>query len=265
LLALSGISVLAEDLSVAPAFKPDASPLVRLEAKNGQTHFQLGDLIPLELVFADPGFVPTPEAQKLTPIQRAMQVAHPLPGQHTVNSIDYGDLADTITITPSAGWFQWQGKSGHDYSSSEQLTEHEIRVPLVLNQGFVFREPGHYEVSVTTFRLDGKPATTNPIGLDLTARPAEEELALVRRLNAQIVNPSSGSNSCPCERGNPAAEQLAALPGDDAVRAKAHWLVAEGDDLDDARQAITRAGRLGQLRVTVAASRRRLARPAAHS
>lgn len=138
------VAVLAGTLfnAVAQEPQPVSQAVVRLEAKDGQTHFHLGDLITLELVFSDPGYIPTPESQKLTPIQRAMQATHPLPGQHVVNSSDYSDLTDTVTITPADGWFQWQGKSGHDYASTTLLTDHEIRIPLVLNQGYVFREPG---------------------------------------------------------------------------------------------------------------------------
>ena len=231
---LAGSSATAQDPAISPTSGADSNGLVRLEAKDGQTHFRLGDLITLELVFSNPGNVPPSESQKLTPIQRARQAADSLTGQHNINGTDYGDLADTVTITPSAGWFQWQGKSGHDYMSIEVPNDHEIRMPLVLNQGYVFREPGHYEISVTTSRLDNRPLTTNSIGLDLTARAAEEEQALVRSLNAQLASPLAADCSGPWGRGNPAAEQLAALPGDDAVRAKVRWLLAE--EQEDVRQ-----------------------------
>ena len=237
-LILAGGSALAQESAVSTAGKADSKVQVRLEAKGGQTHFRIGDLIPLELVFSNPGFVPSPESEKLTPIQRAMRAQLPQPGQHVVNSVDYGDLADTVAISPATGWFQWQGKSGHDYLSAQELTNHEMRVPLVLNQGYVFREPGHYEISVTTYRLDGKPVTTDPIGLDLTARPTDEERALVRSLNFEIANRKKPGGRCRCATGNLPAEQLAALPGDDAVRAKVHWLLDVGDDHDDVRQAI---------------------------
>lgn len=217
--------------AVAQEPKPVSRAEVRLEAKNGQTRFQLGDLITLEVVFSNPGYVPVPESLKLTPIQRATQAAHPLPGEHTVNPTDYGDLADTITITPADGWFQWQGESGHDYSSAGLLTDHEIRVDLVLNQGYVFRKPGHYEVTVTTYRLDGKPVTTNPIGLDLTARPADEEQALVRRLDAAIAKNDTDSTTCGCGDGNEDAERLSYLTGDDATRAKVKWLLGPDEDI----------------------------------
>ena len=234
--ALAGSPTSAQDSPNPAAGGVDTGPLVRLEAKDGRTHFQLGDLITLELVFSNPGYIPIPESQKLTPIQRAMQAAHPLPGQHTVNPLDYGDLADTIAIAPADGWFQWQGKSDHDEIAAYPLTDHEIRVPLVLNQGYVFREPGHYEISVMTYRVDGKPVATNPVGLDLAARPAGEERALVRSLDAEIAKKATASTSC-CRRDeNGTAEQLAALSGDDAVRAKVRWLLA--DDDNSARNAM---------------------------
>jgi len=237
-IALAGSVALTQDAADSAAPLADSGAQVRLEATDGKTQLHLGDLIALDLVFSYPGYVPPPESQKLTPIQMAMRAAHPLPGQHIVNTTDYGDLADTITITPAAGWFQWQGRSDHDYFSSTQLTNHEISVPLVFNQGYVFKEPGHYEIRVTTYRLDSKSLTTNSIGLDLTARPADEEQALVRSLNAQLASPEPDNDSCRCERGNLAAEQLAALPGDDAMRAKVHWLLAGRDDSQDVRQTM---------------------------
>jgi hypothetical protein len=235
---LAGGAMPAQDSPNPGAAGAGAGPQVRLEAKDGRTHFRLGDLITLELVFSNPGFVPAAEPEPLTPIQRAMRAAHPLPGQHTVNPTDYGDLADAITITPADGWFQWQGKSGHDYLSEELLTDHEIRVALVLNQGYVFRQPGHYEVSVTTYRLDSKPVTTNRIGLDLAARPADRERALVRRLDAEIAKRKPADAECFCKDENGAAEQLAAFPGDDAVRAKVRWLLTEDEDHGSARSAM---------------------------
>ena len=230
--------VMAQYSPSSPMASSDTGPQVRLETKDAQTRFQLGDLITLQLVFTNPGFVPTPQSQPLTPIQRARQAMHPAPGQHIVNPTDYGDLADSVSITPESGWFQWQGKSGHDYFTQELLTDHEIRVDLVLNQGYVFREPGHYEIRVTTWRLDGKPVTTNPVGLNLAARPADEERALVRSLDAEIASHKTASDSCSCESRNGAAEHLAALPGDDAVRAKIRWLLAEGEDEDGIKNAM---------------------------
>jgi hypothetical protein len=235
---LAGTSALTQDSSTSPVSGVDSGPQVRLEIKDAQTHFYLGDIITLQLVFIHPGFVPPPQSQPLTPIQRAMLAVHPAPGQHTVNPTDYGDLADSVSITPESGWFQWQGKSGHDYFTAEPLTDHEIRVDLVLNQGYVLRDPGHYEIKVTTWRLDGKPVTTNPVGLDLAARPADNERALVRSLDAEIASHKTTVGSCACEKKIGAAEHLAALSGDDAVRAKIRWLLSDVGDEDSIQSAM---------------------------
>jgi hypothetical protein len=237
-IVLSGTSALAQNTSSPSVSGVDTGPQVRLETKDAQSHFLLGDLITLQLVFTHPGFIPPVQAQPLTPIQRARQAMHPAPGQHTVNPTDYDDLADSVSITPESGWFQWQGKSGHDYFTQELLTDHEIRVDLVLNQGYVFREQGHYEIKVTTWRLDGKQVTTNPVGLDLAARPADDERTLVRSLDAEIASHKTASDSCCCESRNTAAEHLAALPGEDAVRAKVRWLLSDGGDEEDIQNAM---------------------------
>ena len=73
--------------------------------------------------------------------------------------------------------------------------------------------------------------------MDLTARTADEEQALVRSLDAQLARPEPAN--CRCRTENVAAEQLAALPGDDAVRAKVQWLLTDGDDHQDIRQVIS--------------------------
>jgi hypothetical protein len=213
----------AQDSAVSVA--PGTGELqVRLEARDGQTSFKLGDTIRLELIFSHPGFGSLPPLPPRTPMEIAQGVRRP--GEHTVNTTDYGDLADKVNITPASGVFQWQGPSAHDYFSAEPLTDHELRVSLVLNQGYTFHDPGHYEVSVTTYRLDGQPFTTGPLGLDIAGRSDEEELALVRNLDAQIAGSTGRQRAAP-------ARQLAALTGDDAVRAKVGWLLAETDDEDD--------------------------------
>jgi hypothetical protein len=180
------------------------TPEVRLEVKDGRTQFQIGDRIELELVFRNPSH-----------------------DAWTLNTTVYGDLSETVTIAPATGWMQWRGPSGHDYSSATALKEAEIRIHVVLNDGFVFREPGHYEVSVTTSRLSrGEfrqqsalgPVTTNTVGIDLTTMPAEQESTLVGSLSAELA----GSEG---EVREQAAVRLAGLAGDDAVREKVRWLL----------------------------------------
>lgn len=205
--------------SAALAQQPASQAEVRLEARNNQTTFKLGDIIPLRLVFRDPAF---PDVRStLQPNKPWM----PLPGQRTVNTTDYGDLADDVTITPATGWFKWQGRSGHDYSNSTPLDATGIRVAVILNQGYVFREPGHYEITITTRRAGyEQPMTTNPLGIDIAPRSADEEAALVRSLDSTIAN-SKG------KQRNRAALQLSYLPGDDAARTKIRWLLSEEDDV----------------------------------
>jgi hypothetical protein len=185
---------------------------VRLETKDGQTHFKLDEPIILELVFTahTPGF--------------------------TVNTVNYGDLSEQVNITPAEGWFRHHGSSGHDYLSTTKLEDEPIRIPVLLNQGIVFQKPGHYEISMTTGRLiasqpgfAGIRLTTNSVAIEITAPDEQEESALVRSLSAQIET----------SRGQPrrdAALQLAFLAGDDAVRAKVHFFLDPGTDPSDSGQ-----------------------------
>ncbi|MBS1815287.1 MAG: hypothetical protein JSS87_10465 [Acidobacteria bacterium] len=185
---------------------------VRLEAHDGQTQFKLGDLIQLDLVFQDAAF---PDIRAEQPGNRPWL---PLPGQPTVNNINYPDIADDATITPATGWFRWRAKSAHDYSTRTPVDATGIRIPVLLNQGYVFRQPGHYEITITTRRMAGTPITTNAVGIDITARSPEDEAALVWSLNAAIASTRG-------KEQQKAAQQLAFLPGEDAARAKVQWLL----------------------------------------
>jgi hypothetical protein len=216
-------------LALAPAAcisqQPDSSPAtVRLEVKDGQSHFLLGDRIVLELVFTNPGS-----------------------GDYTLNTTIYGDLSEKVTITPAEGWLQWRGPSGHDYSTVTKLESNEIRIPVILNDGFIFRQPGHYQVSVTTSRLQqGKPLasgnqyltlTTNTVSFDLSERSADEEAALVRTLTNEIASQAGAPTSMNDPRLE-AAVRLAGLPGDAAVRAKVSLLLDDSEANQPVRQII---------------------------
>lgn len=215
---------------------PTSQAEVRLEAKDGKTQFQLGDPILLELVFRDPAF---PDMRSTLPPNKGWM---PLPGQRVVNGNDYGDLADDVTITPATGWFRWQGRSGHDYMSATPLDATGLRVPLLLNQGYVFREPGHYDITVTTHRMGREGATTNTLGIDIAARSDDEEAALVRTLDATIAA-SKG------KQRQRAAEQLAYLPGDDAARSKVRWLLSNHQSVSNIMTAGIAATRNQQLQL----------------
>jgi hypothetical protein len=163
---------------------------------------------------------------------------------------------------------------------------------VLLNRTITFKEPGHYEVTLTTERL--RPSvgskvtsieacepcrTTNAIGIDLSMRDDFEEAALVASLSRVLEDTKEdapGSEATPEEKAEflkqfeelrntddsteakkrreallqkmsesvsnqlaaeqhqedarrEAATRLAYLPGDDAVRARVHFLVAEGE------------------------------------
>ena len=209
--------------------RPLSRAEVRLEAKDGQTHFYLGDLIRLELVFRDPAFPnqsTSPGQTVSQPPDKAQLRKAQLPseGQVAVNATDYSDIADEVTIAPASGWFQWQGRSGHDYFTQTPLDATGIRVPLILNQGYVFREPGHYDITVTTNRMGREPVTTNAVGIDIAARSPADEAAFVKTLDATLAVSAGAALQN-------AAEQLASLTGDDAARAKVKWLSGSNQEI----------------------------------
>jgi hypothetical protein len=190
---------------------------VQLEAHDGKTKFYLGDRIQLDLVF------------------RRTSGDKPL----FVNATLYGDLVDQVEITPAKGWIQWHGQSGHDYAVvGPPITTGELRFPVVLNEGFVFRQTGHYEIRVTTRRLGGtQPEVTNTMGIDLEEMPEGMESAEVRELVAEIA---SAANTKEGHTSRTAAvAKLAALGGDDALREKMRMmLAADGDMRQNSRLAL---------------------------
>ncbi len=196
----------------APSVRP---PEVRLEGHDGKTQFRLGEVIRLDLVFPLPAGAP-----------------------YSVNTIDYGDLADAVEITPKTGWVRWAGQSAHDYLSTGPLPGPEVRVSLVLNQGFVFHDPGHYEIHVTTNRLlsGGSntkgfgPLTTDSLGIDILPMPSADEAALVRTLQAEITGTSPNQRDLHSPHRE-AIQNLAALGGDDALHAKLALILRADSDM----------------------------------
>jgi hypothetical protein len=116
----------------------------------------------------------------------------------------------------------------------------ESRIPIVLNEGFVFQEPGHFEVRVTTNRLSqgsdlshlqpNGPVTTNALGIDLVPMPADVEAEHVKSLMFEIASVDRHTKAGSAAHKE-AISHLATLPGDDALRAKIRLIVAEDDDM----------------------------------
>ena len=220
LFALTGSLASQEMPPTAPA---GPAPEVRLEAHDSKSQFYAGDRIELDLVFRNATSDP-----------------------YMLNNTVYGDLADKVEVAPTNGWIQWQSRSGHDYASVAELGAREVRIPVVLSEGFVFRDPGHYEVRVTTNRLSRGgdvlhlalcgPITTNAMGIDVAPMPADFEAEQVRSLESEI-NSADTQTRVGSEAHQEAVARLAALQGDDALRAKIRLILAEDDDM----RRVTRA------------------------
>jgi hypothetical protein len=162
----------------------DSGAAVRLETHNGQTRFKLGDRVMVDLVFTSrtPGYVVNTDAYPYRPVS---------------------DLAEVV---PAEGWvrtyrtFRGQGQDG---SALATLGTDPLRVPVLLNRTIAFQKPGHYEVKLTTERLRTAATfmnttsaeacdpcrTTNTVGIDLSARSAREESALVVSLSRELEDP----------------------------------------------------------------------------
>jgi len=162
---------------------------VRLESHNGQTHFKIGDPVVLDLVFTgrSPGYVVN------------------------TNTTSYLPVSDLVELAPESGWvrshssFRGQGLNGNALAN---LDSSSIRVPILLNRTITFKEPGHYEVTVTTERLRtsddwtvtslescGPCRTTNAVGIDLSERDESEEAALVESLSRELEETKNSASA----------------------------------------------------------------------
>jgi hypothetical protein len=189
-------------------------PEVTLEPHEGKTHFYLGEPIRLDMVFRNTSGTPM-----------------------MLNGTDYGDLSDKVSISPAEGWIQWRGQSGHDYAAVQTLTSHAERVAVRLNDGYVFRKPGHYTIRVTEQRVTGgtmgkstaiPPTLTNGVEIDLEEMPEGMEASIVRQVQNEVANAPAGVQG---QRIREAAfARLAALQGDDALAEKVRRIVAADED-----------------------------------
>lgn len=277
------IAVCATGFSCGPVLAQSPAPIlptdgsgatVRLEPHEKQTQFKLGDPITLDLVVTakSPGYAVSMDGNRFNAPQ------------------------DLVNVTPADGWFRSEGTQ---YGGSpKDLGQSPVRIPVVLNRGIVFRQPGHYEIRITTMRLipsrTGIPPgtqccvpvprwseTTNAVGIDILPRNEREESALVAQLSSFIERekPQSGFsddfkkqqeplvNELGSMLKNPPADsqrmmelmrqlraaeaeeeariekqkearrdaaiRLSYLQGDDAIRAKVRWILADNEDGSD--------------------------------
>lgn len=205
LLCMAGLTAAAQTVPM---------PEVTLEPHDGKTHFYLGEPIRLDMVFRNTSRTPM-----------------------MLNGSDYGDLSDKVSITPAEGWIQWRGQSGHDYAAVQTLTSHAERIPVRLNDGYIFRKPGHYTIRVTEQRVSGgnmdkstviPPTLTNSVEIDVEEMPAGMEADIVRQVQNEVANAPAGVIG---QRIREAAfTRLAALQGDDALQEKVRRIVDADED-----------------------------------
>lgn len=204
------LALLIGAASLTAAAQTVAMPEVSLEPHNGKTHFYLGETIRLDMVFRNTTGTPM-----------------------MLNGTDYDDMSDAITISPTEGWIQWRGKSGHDFATVQTLTSRAQRVAVRVNDGYVIRKPGHYEIRVTEQRVTAGtmakavvlPATlTNEVGIDVDAMPEDMEAESLREIQNDLANAPEGSNDSYRIR-QAAFHRLATLQGDEALAEKIRTIV----------------------------------------
>ena len=199
---------------LAAAAQTIPMPEVSLEPHDGKTHFYLGETIRLDMVFRNTTGTPM-----------------------MLNTTDYGDMSDKVSITPADGWTPWRGQSGHDFASVQTLTDHPMRIPVRITDGYVIRKPGHYDIRVTEQRVSGGTMTkatripetlTNEVGIDVEEMPATMEAEIVHEVQNDLANAPEGRTGYRMRMA--AFNRLASLQGDDALAEKLHLIVTEDED-----------------------------------
>ncbi|HEY9138587.1 MAG TPA: hypothetical protein VIM67_09965, partial [Terriglobus sp.] len=189
-------------------------PEVTLEPHDGKTHFYLGETIRLDLVFRNTTGTPM-----------------------MLNTTDYGDMSDKVSITPAEGWMQWQGQSNHDFAAVGTLTDHAQRIAVRITDGYVFRKPGHYNIRVAEQRVTGGtmgkataiPATlTNEVSIDVEEMPDGMETEILHEIQNDLANAPAGNRGQQIRRA--AFARLASLQGDEALAEKVRRIVAADEE-----------------------------------
>jgi hypothetical protein len=146
---------------------------VHLEPHLGQTKFQIGDPIILDLVFTSrsPGYIAATDQNFFFPPH------------------------DQVDIAPSSGWVRTHDSVLQQTCCNETSTldSEPVYVPVLLNRTITFLQPGHYTVTVTTARMgtlitlgEVNPVTTNSVAIDVSAREDTDQDAEVAALSGRL-------------------------------------------------------------------------------
>lgn len=165
---------------------------VHLEPHAGQTLFEIGDPVLVDLVFSghSPDYVVKTE------------------------SSPYLQPVDQVDVAPDGGWVRTRGIARGlplNLNALATLDGDAIRVPVLLNRTVTFLTPGHYEVTVTTERLRIAETVmksmaldkcemcrrTNAVGIDLVERDPQEEAATATALIRTIEDAKESSLESP--------------------------------------------------------------------
>jgi hypothetical protein len=160
---------------------------VYLEPHAGQTQFKIGDPVVMDLVFAGKAaqyVVKTESGPYLPPV-------------------------DEVDVAPAGGWVRTRAIARGlplNLNALVPLKGDAIRVPMLVNRTVTFTTPGHYAVTVTTDRLRLKDTLlketaldkcdvcrkTTAVSIDVVARDAGEEAALIKELTRAIEEGAKG-------------------------------------------------------------------------
>lgn len=181
---------------------------VRLATLDAKTDYELGEAIPLRVVFSSrrPGY--------------------------RVDATRYGlhgdGVHDTVTVSPADRAFHWHGQDESDEVEWQPLTAQGLAIDILLNNVVILKAAGTYRISVTTTRLarasrhggrQGAPPvrftiTTNTVTIHVSPMSEEEETGRVAALTARLSTAQGDA------RRYGTAMQIACLVGDVAAREK---------------------------------------------
>ena len=206
LLALAAGGQAAQSDPPQPSIPPDVKLKVR--TKGGQTTFQLGEVIPLELEF-------TSTAPKKYRLDMATYDRSGRLGE------------DSFAVKPDSGWddplflyfHAYQGFIGGGLRGSATLSAEPTLVTRELNEWVRFQTPGEYRVTVASTRvskLDGQPNATwlsvisNELSLTIVpAAPKWQQETL--RHAVEVLDASADEGLVASGQTNPRADAMKVL------------------------------------------------------
>jgi hypothetical protein len=147
-------------------------------------------------------------------------VLHHTGGPAQVYFFGGADTISGVSISPATGWSKPFRGWPEDLVSSNALPAGDKTIWVPLSEIMIFREPGHYELTIHLIRQGDEASpmlVSNTVGIDVVAMPPGRETELVEILSSYLATGNVAER-------RKAAALLGLLTGDEAIPAKLRWV-----------------------------------------